>query len=180
MRETGCVLEPGLSRERLASVLNAAFAEGLLSEQTFSHRLGLLFGPRLIEPHGVVGDLTLRADPRRRPAWRTLGSAVTAVRAGLARIIGSGDSDPEPLVLALDWTGAQDDLLIGRDPGCDIGLHDATVSRRHARLVFRDSAWVIQDLASKNGVTVNGTHVGRCQLQPGDRVGLGLQLVEID
>ncbi len=174
------MLEPGLSRERLAGVLNAAFAEGLLSEQTLSHRLGLLFGPRLIEPHGVVGDLALRARPGRRSVWRILGSSVASVRARLERIVGGSGPEPAPLVLALDWTGAQDDLLIGRGTDCDVGLRDTTVSRRHARLVFRDGAWVIQDLASKNGVTVNGTPVGRCQLQPGDRLGLGLQLVDID
>ncbi|MGD0454938.1 MAG: FHA domain-containing protein [Solirubrobacteraceae bacterium] len=174
------MLEPGFSRDRLASILNTAFAEGLLSEQTLSYRLGLLFGPRLIEPRGVVGDLALRAGPRRRVVLDSFQSVVAAARTGLGRIVGSSDSEPAPLMLALDWAGAQDDLLIGRGPECDIGLHDATVSRRHARLVFRDGTWVIQDLASKNGVTVNGTHVGRCQLQPGDRVGLGLQLVDID
>ncbi|MGO9320127.1 MAG: FHA domain-containing protein [Solirubrobacteraceae bacterium] len=174
------MLEPGFSRDRLAGILNAAFAEGLLSEQTLSYRLGLLFGPRLIEPHGVVGDLAVRAHPRRRLVVNSLESVVAAARAGLERIVGSSGSEPAPLMLALDWAGAQDDLLIGRGPDCDIGLHDATVSRRHARLVFRDGAWVIQDLASRNGITVNGKHVGRCQLQPGDRVGLGLQLVDID
>jgi pSer/pThr/pTyr-binding forkhead associated (FHA) protein len=83
-------------------------------------------------------------------------------------------------VIALDWSGAQEDLLIGRGPGCDVALPDETVSRRHARLVFRDGGWIVQDLGSCNGVTVNGVRVGRCQLRPGDRVGLGLQLVDID
>jgi hypothetical protein len=49
VRETGQMLKPGSSRERLAGTLKAAFAEGLLSEQTLSYRLGMLFGPRLIE-----------------------------------------------------------------------------------------------------------------------------------
>ncbi len=180
MRETDHVLEPGFARDRLAGILNAAFAEGLLSEQTLSHRLGLVFGPHLIEPRGVVGDLALRADPRRRPALDYLRSTLAAARAGLGRTVGVGGSQPAPLVLALDWAGAKEDLLIGRGPGCDVALHNVTVSRRHARLVFRDGAWVIQDLASRNGITVNGTRVGRCQLQPGDRVGLGLQLIDID
>jgi hypothetical protein len=43
LRKTGRVTEPRGVRERLAGTLNAAFAEGLLSEQTHSHRLGLLF-----------------------------------------------------------------------------------------------------------------------------------------
>lgn len=179
VRKTGWMREPGSSRERLAKILRVAFAEGLLSEQTLSYRLGLLFGPRLIEPRDVVGDVTLRA---HRPGLglASLASAVASARLCLARISGRGPSEPVLLVLALDWSGAQDHLLIGRGSGCDIALDDATVSRRHARLVFRDGGWVVQDLASTNGVTVNGTQVGRCQLRPGDRLALGLQLIEVD
>jgi hypothetical protein len=173
------MLEPGRARERLVSTLNAAFAEGLLSEQTHSHRLGLVFGPRLIEPRGVVGDLTLRAKGQHHRS-APLGLARAAVRGGLARILERRQRESAPFVIALDWSGAQDDLLIGRGPGCDVALPDQTVSRRHARLVFRDGGWILQDLGSRNGVTVNGVRVGRCQLQPGDRVGLGLQLVDID
>jgi S-DNA-T family DNA segregation ATPase FtsK/SpoIIIE len=179
VRDTGWVLKPGSSRERLAGTLKAAFAEGLLSEQTLSHRLGLLFGPPLIEPRSVIGDLALRA-PRRPISLAALISAATAVRESLEGIIDRGRSLPAPLVLALDWSGAQDALLIGRASACDIALSDQTVSRRHARLVFRDGAWIVNDLESKNGVTVNGTKVGRCQLRPGDRLGLGLQQLDID
>jgi DNA segregation ATPase FtsK/SpoIIIE, S-DNA-T family len=179
VRDTGWVLKPGSSRERLAGTLKAAFAEGLLSEQTLSHRLGLLFGPRLIEPRSVIGDLALRA-PRRPISLASLISAATAVRESLEGIIDRGRSAPAPLVLALDWSGGQEALVLGRAPSCDVALTDQTVSRRHARLVFRDCAWIVNDLASKNGVTVNGTKVGRCQLRPGDRLGLGLQLLDID
>jgi pilus assembly protein CpaF len=83
-------------------------------------------------------------------------------------------------VLALDWSGAQEDLLIGRGGACDIALSNLTVSRAHARLIFRDGTWIVNDLASKNGITLNGAQVGRCQLRPGDRLALGLQLLEID
>ena len=180
MRETDRVPQPGFSRDRLAGVLNAAFTEGLLSEQTLSHRLGLLFGPRLIEPSGVVGDLALRAHPRRWLVLDALAAILAEVRANAGGVLGGRRADTAPLVLARDWTGAQDELTIGRDADCEIGLGDSTVSRRHARLIFRDDAWVIQDLASKNGITVNGAAVGRCQLRPGDRVSLGLQLIDID
>ena len=172
--------QPGFSRDRLAGVLNAAFAEGLLSEQTLSHRLGLLFGPRLIEPSGVVGDLALRARPRRQLVSGALTAVFDAVRASVGGVLGARRPEPAALVLTLDWTGAQDELTVGRDASCDISLDDSTVSRRHARLIFRDGVWVIQDLASKNGLTVNGAAVGRCQLRAGDRVSLGLQLIDID
>ena len=179
LRDTGWVLEPGSSRERLAGTLRAAFAEGLLSEQTLSHRLGLLFGPPLIEPRSVIGDLALRS-PRRPIGMSWLISAASAVRESLAGIVGRERPARAPLVLALDWYGARDALLVGRSGSCDIVLSDQTVSRRHARLLFRDGAWIVNDLASKNGVTVNGTKVSRCQLRPGDSLGLGLQLLDID
>jgi pilus assembly protein CpaF len=54
------------------------------------------------------------------------------------------------------------------------------VSRRHARLVFRDGSWVIQDLRSCNGTEVNGLVVGRCELRPGDHVVLGDEHLVID
>ncbi|MGO9822239.1 MAG: FHA domain-containing protein [Solirubrobacteraceae bacterium] len=82
---------------------------------------------------------------------------------------------PAPNLLALDWSGATDELLLGRGPGCDILLTDPTVSRRHARLRFRDGNWVLQDLRSTNGTLLNDTVVGRCQLRPGDRLRVGDQ-----
>jgi hypothetical protein len=156
--------------------VNAAFAEGLLSDQTLSYRLGLVFGPRLVEPRRVVGDLALRD---HRPSGR-LASFPAAVRRGLARLLGRRLAPPAEYLLALDWSGARSELLVGRAAGCDIALDHPTVSRHHARLVFRDGGWMVQDLGSKNGVTINGVRVGRCALRPGDRVGLGLQLVEVD
>jgi hypothetical protein len=40
--------------------------------------------------------------------------------------------------------------------------------------------WVIQDLGSTNGTEVNGVRVGRCELHPGDHVGLGDERLRID
>jgi predicted component of type VI protein secretion system len=85
-----------------------------------------------------------------------------------------------PRLLALDWAGGQEELLLGRQLTCDVVLGDLTVSRRHARLVFRDGHWVIQDLGSTNGTRVNGVRVGRCELQPGDDIDLGDERLRID
>lgn len=63
---------------------------------------------------------------------------------------------------------------IGRSRECDVVLTDANVSRRHAELRPRGDAWVIADLGSTNGVSVNGVRVERAQrLRPGDRIALG-------
>lgn len=49
--------------------------------------------------------------------------------------------------------------LVGRDPGCDITLPDAGISRRHAMLtVVGDTLWV-EDMASTNGTFLNGTRL---------------------
>lgn len=84
------------------------------------------------------------------------------------------------MLLALDWSGDHEQLLVGRDPGCDVVLTDPTVSRRHARLVARDGGWIVQDLESTNGTIVNRARVGRCRIAPGDRIQFGDQLVTID
>ncbi len=83
-------------------------------------------------------------------------------------------------MLALDWSGAVDELIIGRSHRCDVILTSPDVSRRHARLLFRDGSWFVQDLESTNGTTVNGTRVGRCRLEPGDKLGVGGHRLEID
>jgi pSer/pThr/pTyr-binding forkhead associated (FHA) protein len=54
-----------------------------------------------------------------------------------------------------------------------VTLADPGVSRRHAHLRFRDGRWILQDLESTNGTTVNGVRVGRCELRPGDVIGVG-------
>lgn len=49
----------------------------------------------------------------------------------------------------------QSDVLIGRDPQCDVVLDDATASARHARLSFHHNQWWLEDLASTNGTRLN-------------------------
>jgi len=169
------VLGPGSHRHRLARTLNAAYAEGLLSEHTLAHRLDILFASALIDPARLVGDLTRRA-PRRQ-----IGSRLWGVLSGHTRrtpqVAGAAESG---ILLALDWSGARDELLIGRHPDCDVIVPGDTVSRRHARLAFRDGGWIVQDLESTNGTRLNGQLVGRCRLRPGDRLMLGDQLLQVD
>jgi hypothetical protein len=175
LRDTDWVLGPGARRHRLARTLNAAYAEGLLSEQTLAHRLDALFAGVLIDPAGLVGDLTRRASrrARRRDIVDGLASRIRRGRTG-ERV------DEAGILLALDWTGTRDELVIGRHPSCDVVVADGTVSRRHALLTFRDGGWILQDLESTNGSRLNGQYVGRCRLHPGDRLALGHQLLRVD
>jgi hypothetical protein len=177
VRDTLGVLGPGARRHRLARTLNAAYAEGLLSERTLAHRLDVLFAGVLIDPARLVGDLTRRA--AGRSLRQTLRHAAAAIRHRVR--IGAGAGADEPgILLALDWTGGCEALVIGRHPSCDVVVTDETVSRRHAQLTFRDGGWVLQDLQSTNGTRLNGQYVGRCRLRPGDQLGLGDQLLRVD
>jgi hypothetical protein len=177
LRDTLCVLAPGALRHRLARTLNAAYAEGLLSERTLAHRLDALFAGGLIDPAGLVGDLSRRRTrrPLRESVMAGATSLVHRIRTGA-----SAASDEPGILLALDWTGGCEEMVVGRHPSCDVVVADETVSRRHAQLTFRDGGWVLQDLQSKNGTRLNGQYVGRCRLRPGDQLGLGQQLLRVD
>jgi len=50
-------------------------------------------------------------------------------------------------------------MTVGRDPGCDIVLRDAKVSRRHAEIIFERGFFVVHDLGSTNGSFVNGKRI---------------------
>lgn len=50
-------------------------------------------------------------------------------------------------------------LQIGRDPGNDVVLRDARVSRHHAEIVFEKGFFVVRDLSSANGSYVNGKKI---------------------
>ena len=51
------------------------------------------------------------------------------------------------------------EFVIGRSPDCQLSLDDPLVSRRHAILVVQADAVYVEDLASRNGVLVNGKRV---------------------
>jgi predicted component of type VI protein secretion system len=70
------------------------------------------------------------------------------------------------------------EITIGRDASNMIAISDPEISRRHARMELRGSAYVIQDLGSTNGTFVNGMRVGGIQpLNPGDSVAFGEGIV---
>jgi pSer/pThr/pTyr-binding forkhead associated (FHA) protein len=54
---------------------------------------------------------------------------------------------------------SQPEVILGRDPGCDVPLTDDTVSTRHAQLTYHHNQWWIVDLTSTNGTFINGTKV---------------------
>jgi DNA-binding CsgD family transcriptional regulator len=70
------------------------------------------------------------------------------------------------------------ELLIGRASDCVLQLKGGLVSRHHARLSFDASGLTIEDLQSRNGVTVNGARITRsAMLGHGDVIGIGLRSI---
>jgi hypothetical protein len=64
--------------------------------------------------------------------------------------------------------------IIGRSRDSDIVLADSNVSRQHARISTVRGGWAIEDLASTNGVHVNGRAVnGRQAVRNGDQLEIG-------
>lgn len=164
----------GSFRDCIARTLNTAYGDGLLSEHTLAQRLDVLCGSHVIEPAGLLGDLTFRSSS-------ALPTGLSRLARSARRAVGGRwQPPPAPMLLALDWDGGDDDLLLGRHVRCDIVLDDLSVSRRHARLRFRDGHWVLQDLESTNGTLVNRTPVVRCQLHPGDEVHVGSVRLVVD
>jgi pSer/pThr/pTyr-binding forkhead associated (FHA) protein len=70
-------------------------------------------------------------------------------------------------------------MLIGRDRGCDIILDNLSVSRQHARLGWRRGRFVLEDLGSANGTTVNGKTIREQAVGADDRIGLGKFVLQL-
>lgn len=63
---------------------------------------------------------------------------------------------------------------IGRSRRADVIVSDPSVSGLHAKLTPRGLAFVLTDLGSTNGTTVNGTRVeGERLLEGGETIGVG-------
>jgi pSer/pThr/pTyr-binding forkhead associated (FHA) protein len=63
---------------------------------------------------------------------------------------------------------------IGRSRACDIVVDDAGVSRQHAAIRPEGERWLVEDLGSTNGTTLNGASLGRPRvLSNGDEIELG-------
>jgi pSer/pThr/pTyr-binding forkhead associated (FHA) protein len=72
-------------------------------------------------------------------------------------------------------------VSIGRERGNTLVLQDRKVSRYHARIERLDGISVITDLASRNGLRLNGLRINRAGLSAGDYLYLGdsVLLVEL-
>lgn len=175
-------MEAGLQRE---------FSE-LVIEQAKESRWNLMGIPRISfheEESMGRGELKVEAsltadpdapsrvytrEPREGDASSTRAvSSDTAGRLGLATsgarlvVIDDDGSDSETITIA------KDPIAIGRMSTNDVVLSDANVSRRHAELRHAGGRWLLVDLGSTNGTTVNGKLAREHELNDGDRLMFG-------
>jgi hypothetical protein len=93
----------------------------------------------------------------------------------------SGDDDGKDAHLTGISEGVKDKIfalrgdrvVIGRAPGCDIVISDASVSSEHCRLSRESGGWRVANLLSTNGTFVNNNKISNGSLADGDRLRLG-------
>ncbi len=64
-------------------------------------------------------------------------------------------------------------MTFGRSTRCELCFSDAQLSRRHCEFFLRDDVLEVKDLASANGLLVNGEKATHALLKPGDQLRMG-------
>ncbi len=64
-------------------------------------------------------------------------------------------------------------LTMGRGQDCDVFIDNLAVSTHHARIVFEDDQYVLEDNKSLNGTFVNDIKIDRVSLRDGDKISVG-------
>jgi two-component system cell cycle response regulator len=73
---------------------------------------------------------------------------------------------------------AHGSTVIGRAPEADVWLEESSISREHARIVRRGPGkFEIEDMGSTNGTFVSGTKMDHAELESGDQIQLGPNLI---
>lgn len=158
-----------VERDKALKVLRDGAAMGRLSHDTFIRRMELaLVARRAEELAALTADL-----PTEGRMSRLVFGTVEAVSGFGVRLRRAWRAERLPKLL-LPHPGTGYALRIGRDPASGLRLNHETVSRVHAELGRQGGMWVLRDLGSTNGTTVNGRRViGAAVVREGDQIGFG-------
>ena len=74
----------------------------------------------------------------------------------------------------LEITLKKQNTSLGSAVSCDICLDHAFVADEHAIIRKSNGDYVIEDLNTRHGTTVNGKEVHKRALKRGDRIGIGM------
>ncbi|WP_086773366.1 DUF1707 and FHA domain-containing protein [Streptomyces bobili] len=159
-----------VERDRALKVLRDGAAMGRLSHDTFIRRMELALAARRSDELAVLtADL-----PSENRFSRALFGTVEAVSGFTVRLRRAWQAERLPKLL-LPHPGTARALRIGRDPASGLRLTHDSVSRVHAELSRQGGVWILRDLGSTNGTTVNGRRViGAAVVREGDQVAFGL------
>lgn len=113
-----------------------------------------------VAPENTPQSVGAGPQPENRPVKRFLGKLTPAA-----------GGDVIPLL--------EDQIVIGRGRDCGIRLKFSTVSTNHCKMQFRDGYWFVQDMASRNGIRINGESVHEGWLLPGATLSVGKFRFEI-
>jgi hypothetical protein len=135
-----------------------------------------------LELEGFLGRMVAKDPAKRFSTWAELLQAGAVLLPKLRHLL---PTTPAVVVEEGRQQGERIDipegeLLLGRVLGEGLALDDARVSRRHA-MIRRSGDYIeITDLASRNGIRVNGEDVRSRQLFAGDRIDVGDSVLRIE
>ena len=79
----------------------------------------------------------------------------------------------------------REEVTLGRSLGADVRVNDSKASRKHAKIVVRDSEsgseeYVVIDLNSRNGTFLNGRRIESTVLRHGDKISIGEHILRFE
>lgn len=155
-------------RERTVRALRERSAEGQLSFDSFVRRIDRAFHARSRdELAALVDDL-----PPQGWVARRLTDAASALSTFTVRLQAAWH---EPRLPRLTLPEVDHSVFtIGRAEACNLVLPRPTISRYHAELRCQRGEWLLVDLGSTNGTSLNGWRIdGPVAIRPGDQVTFG-------
>jgi hypothetical protein len=118
----------------------------------------------------IAPQVPITAQPTGEPRFNAVSSATVVLgRALLTRKRPDGGK-----AFVIDPNG----LVLGRSISSDVVIQGATISRRHAIILFENGRFVIEDVSSGGGVIVNSVRVSKSILDDGDQIEVGSSLFE--
>src|SRR5262245_34567678 len=73
------------------------------------------------------------------------------------------------------------EITVGRVQGNELILAKGNVSKRHARLLYRDGRFIVTDLKSTNGTYVNGRKIAQATIvREGDKIYIGDFVIRVE
>jgi len=80
----------------------------------------------------------------------------------------------------------REEVILGRSLGADVRVNDSKASRKHAKIQVRGTPgsgtaeYVVTDLNSRNGTTVNGSRIMSQVLSHGDKIAIGDHILRFE